>query len=876
MAHAAILGALTDDLITHITASNPRRDARHVKHLKDSALRTFRTQQHVRVNQFEVDARFEGLLDKFYVLNNQPLADALKPRLHELATIPNKWRPELLALLLALSDRPVEKTDINRALEIVPDHPPEQQLTWAEIIADDPLDEEGIWNDVENESDYSEHRAPSLSDESVGEPTTSTHASSLYEEDAATFARAFILPRDSEILDQVTDLRHRMAGLHSGSGLTELQVTRQVLSMLQGVPTDLFEIGRSGQIRPRYSCRILNIAPSTTDRVLRDFASLGSQVTFVRKFAASDRLSVVLQSFQAAIQDVLHRLGKTLSSIEQDLLRPENSTLVSLLKVQVEIDLVAGPLVRLTKLIPDNTLKHNSQALEVLNNLFEQACNLQLIGEDNESVSVASLLLKCLEPYLRPVKLWMTEGKLIASNELFFVRCDDESSERGSIWHSRFTLLKNHDGSIFAPQFMQSIAEKIFKAGKSVMLLEALGHKPDVSLCSAQSLDIAQTIQSVENTLLPFSEVFKLALNRFADALEGSETHTLRQVLTSQCGLRATIKAINHLYFGVNGACFQTFAYGIFQRMDRGIGWDDRFLLTELAQTAFEPIDAVESDHITVRVKPRNDQQYASARPGRSDTLGRIFVDYSITWVLQNIMSNATLSACQRAFTFLLRLYRAQFILNQQEWTLNIMVKHSKIATVKELIALRHQLSWFAVTLRGYVCEMLSIVSKQLTLDLDAASDVDGMIAAFDKFSDNINSKLLLQENMAPIRSSILAVFDLYEDLALEWRHTVKQISNDASHPTPRELVVQRGPSNRRSKPETDDTVDVSDDEDEVGIGHHEHRSVLSVQSLLKEYKRQSSFLLAGLRSVSRIEGEPAWIMLSERLQWGVAGLDRR
>jgi gamma-tubulin complex component 5 len=36
------------------------------------------------------------------------------------------------------------------------------------------------------------------------------------------------------------------------------------------------------------------------------------------------------------------------------------------------------------------------------------------------------------------------------------------------------------------------------------------------------------------------------------------------------------------------------------------------------------------------------------------------------------------------------------------------------------------------------------------------------------------------------------------------------------------------------------------------------------------------SFLLAGIRSVSRIEGEPAWIMLSERLSWGVSATDRK
>jgi gamma-tubulin complex component 5 len=572
------------------------------------------------------------LLEKFYVLNNQPLADALKPRLDELASIPNKWRPESLALLLALSDRPAEKTtDIDRALNITPDEPVEQQLTWAGIIADDPLVEEGIWDDVENESDYSEHRAASLSDESVGEPTTSTSASSLNEDDPAILVRASFIPKDHELLDQVKSLRDHMTSMRSGSELTELQIIRQVLLMLHGLPTDLFELGRNGRFQTTHSCRLTNIAPSTLDRVLHEFALLGSQIMTVRKFVTSNQESVVLQSFQAAVQTRLSEFGRTLSNLEQAFLQQDKSAVVSLLKVHAKVDHVARPLVRLGDLIPDNALKHNVRALQLLDNLFQQACDLQLIGEDEESTTTAALLSKCLEPYLRPVRLWMTEGKLIASNELFFVRCLDESSDRGSIWHSRFTLLRKADGSIFAPLFMQSLAERVFKAGKSVMFLEALGQRPDVFRCKAQNLDITQIMQSTSNALLPFSEVFKLALNQFVDALEGSETRTLRQTLTTQCGLQATISAINHLYFGVNGAHFQNFAYGIFQRMDRGSGWDDRFLLTELAQTAFETVDAVMSDHIIIRVKSRTDNKAAMSYGGRADMLGRIVVDYSVS-----------------------------------------------------------------------------------------------------------------------------------------------------------------------------------------------------------------------------------------------------
>ncbi|KAG9628706.1 hypothetical protein KCV04_g10960, partial [Aureobasidium melanogenum] len=766
------------------------------------------------------------------------------------AARPNKWRPEILALLLALSDRPAEKTDINKALEITPDEPAEHQLTWAEIIADDPLDEEGIWDDVEYGSDYSEHRAPSLSDESVGEPTTSTSASSLGEQDVAALARTFIVPKDRELLTQVKNLRDCMTSMHSGSELTELQVTRQVLLMLHGLPTDLFEAGSGGRIRTRHSCHIINIAPSTLDRVLQDYASLGSQIDIVRRFVASNQQSVVLQSFQAAVQTQLSDFGRTLSDIEQDFLQQEKSVVVSLLDVYVKVDRVARPLVRLGGSIPDDALKHNVRAVQLLNNLFEQTCTLQLVGEDEESSKVAGLLFKCLEPYLRPIRLWMIEGKLIASDELFFVQSDDESSDRGSIWHSRFTLLKQADGSIFAPDFMQSLAERIFKAGKSVMFLQALGHYPDISERSAQSLDVAQIMQSASNGLLPFSEVFKLALKNFTDALEGSETRILHQALMSQCGLQTTISAVNHIYLGVHGTRFQDFSYAIFQRMDRGSGWDDRFLLTELAQTAFEATNAVMPDHIVVRVKPRTDQQTTTSHGRRADLLGRLVVEYSIPWPLQNILTKTTLAACQKAFTTLLRLYRAQYLFNQQEWTLSIMADRYKEQRVKELLALRQHLSWFATTLKGYICEVLSVVTKQLSVDLEAAADVDGMITAFDTFQLDLTSKLLQNDNLAPIQGSMLAILDLYEDLALEWRNAVKQISSRAAQPTSRQLVVQQSLSARNDRPEIDEAANLTDDEDDSEPhDRHDQRSVLSVPSLLKEYTRQLSFLLAGLRS---------------------------
>lgn len=201
---------------------------------------------------------------------------------------------------------------------------------------------------------------------------------------------------------------------------------------------------------------------------------------------------------------------------------------------------------------------------------------------------------------------------------------------------------------------------------------------------------------------------------------------------------------------------------------------------------------------------------------------------------------------------------------------------HANESKVKELLALRQRLAWFAGIFRNHVSDMLSLATEQLTTDLTAATDVDGMAAAFDKFRLNIASKLLLQTNLEPIHRSLISIFDVFEDVAIEWRNTIKQISDHTSKATPRQLAVRQGYSSRRRPTELDDTADLSADDDEIDSGKYNQRSAMGVPSLLKEYHRQLSFILAGLRGVSRVGGEPSWIMLSEKLQWGHEVSDRR
>jgi gamma-tubulin complex component 5 len=62
-------------------------------------------------------------------------------------TGPNNSAPEVLHLLLELSDEPLNKTRLSDLDALVPPSPP-KELTWEDIIAEDPLEGE-IWDDVD-------------------------------------------------------------------------------------------------------------------------------------------------------------------------------------------------------------------------------------------------------------------------------------------------------------------------------------------------------------------------------------------------------------------------------------------------------------------------------------------------------------------------------------------------------------------------------------------------------------------------------------------------------------------------------------------------------------------------------------------------------
>ena len=198
MAHAARVSALADNLVASLLAID--KDDPIISQTRSAVAKGLRDNSHGRTNQFEVASRLEGLVEKFAVLDRDDLSDALQERLEELPT-KGKWLPEILALFLSLSDRPVEKTAADALAKLHAAEHPDEQLTWEDIIADDPLDEPGIWDDIERGYHSSGDETGFGQDEDSGsEPTTSTKASTVNEHDTEALAELLVTQPNVEAL----------------------------------------------------------------------------------------------------------------------------------------------------------------------------------------------------------------------------------------------------------------------------------------------------------------------------------------------------------------------------------------------------------------------------------------------------------------------------------------------------------------------------------------------------------------------------------------------------------------------------------------------------------------------------------------------------
>ena len=838
-----------------------------------------------------------GLEETFRIHHREALADSLRERLNTLGTVEAQWHPDFLHLLLELSDRPLQNTRLEDLDDLRPPAPePEPQLTWEDIAKEDGwANEPDLWASIDfHDSDgdaYDEFLSDSGSEpdspvsEQVPDPTRTTEDLVVDCQDRPTL----------DALTKAQEWRLHTPFQHSEDksrkvAIDELQVLREFLSMLRGHSTTLF----SKDYVPNFAYQISDISWETYKSLITSFAQTGRKLGVLRAFSGRFQSAPHIQVFQDCVTRVLHSFDGQVTDIEARLIGLEQDVIVSLLAVSDELRAPLEPLNKLSEIL-QQLEEPNQGSFRYLELLFQEIGIAQVAGRRATFQVLGRIFFDCFRYYMRPIRLWMQEGELVPGDKIFFVSQSATHVPLNQIWASQFRLRRTADGSLYAPAFLSPSANKIFIAGKSIVILKHLGKYTRVRNGGVRGdktpIFDFDTMFASSSDLAPFTELFDSAFERWIESKHQATALALKNILLESCGLWTDLEAMQVLYFMSDGYLADSFCTSIFKKLDAlNVGWRDRYAVTALAQEVYS--SRLAHHRISVMIEPRGRRIPAvTARDFVRKLLPEVTLSYTVRWPVQMILAEESIARYKSVFTLLLQLRRAYYMLKKHRLLANDVTDAENWDDRSTYYLVRSKLLWFCSTFQSYLTTLvLAPNCGRLRADLEGSHDVDAMTEVHLAFTKRVLDECCLGSKLRPIRDGILDILDLTIQLekayvlnALKESEEMQEISRLSVISSPARPPLRATPSRRTTanSRRNADTSDDDDDDDDASVhsrldDSHDMRSfkdiVLGIHSA---FDRHLKFVSDGLRAVARATSDPAaskWDLLAEMLETGIRG----
>lgn len=838
------------------------------------------------------------------------MADALRERLNTLEKKKLKWGPEILHLLLELSENPVSNSrveDLDFLKEPELDTGP--PLRWMDLIDEDPLlREKSIWKNIDfgagssDEDAYEDGRSElsgtdttvqsSIDDEFNRRPEDYT-VDTLEQENFGKLRQSQFWKKTPSVGEVKLETVKRP--------ITELQAVREVLFMFLGLPTSLFDV-RPGPPITMITSKGYALKHASADafqKLATSFADGGTAIMTLRSWTRRSQSIPLLQIFQSSITKRIQTFDTLLSTTHQRFVAIQEDAVVSLLKVQFDIDPYLCPLIRLSKMVERLDAERYPHAFRFLEMLYDETCTSQMAGNENMYAFMGMLFFECFQVYLRPLRSWMEDGELKNGDKVFFVSEAAGDVEPASIWQSRFKIRRTQTGVLHAPRFLRAAANKIFTTGKSVVVLKYLNQFS--SLQSSRDaleplLDFETVCSPSQFQLAPFPELFDVAFEAWVQSKHHYASSRLRKTLFDSCGLHTALDAISHLYYMADGTTAAVFTNSIFDKLDTlDESWNDHFTLTELAQSTFGSLPSISSERLRTKILtlPRKVKEVAKCRKSVK-VLSALELKYHISWPIQIVLTPATIPSYQRIFTFLFQVRRSSHILSRQRLIDDVLTYTSSSDERALYYSLRTRLFWFTHTLYYFLTSLvIEPNSLKMREQLKDAEDVDSMIEVHATYIKSLLDQVLLGSKLELIHNTILKILDLA--IKLEDAQAANAALNKEAMDQQQEMMdmsmASLGLHTPQKRPDKlsrsvnkvkDESSSDEDGEKEIDVDlsilsstYDNSQGQTYVEKLRKmkaDFDRLGKFVASGLRGVARAgSGEEArsWSVLGEMLEFG-------
>ena len=752
MASTSAVNALSDQLVRSLLPSDKSQSKVRKHH--DQFNRTLKHHNFARTNQFAVQEKLAGLEEKFQVLNREDLSDALFRRRNELNEHQHRWIPDVLDMLLSLSHLPVrysklETLDAPKELNIVP-----ASLKWADIEANDPVDRRSrLW------------RQPNYSGSSDDEEPlpSSTDTSPMKEKEVVVASD----PIASSTLASIqTDLDRALAhGFEKSlfwvnqqpAELSESQVVREVLHMVQGYPTALF--GRFDKpMRLQSKFQIRHMAQESSKSVLQSAIMVAWAAQALRRWQNPYPKIPFMQVLEDHIIDISGAFDSTVSQMQTEHLQKLTSGgMVSLLQTVEDLHLASRNLQAARAYLLECKSR---DAISFLDLLFDKVCEMEQLGNTKTCEMFKEIFASTFKSYCKPLFAWIQDGTLPPSTSSFFVERAADQTDKARLWQTWYSYTES--GPNRPPAFLMPSIKAMFTAGKTTAFARALGCT--TSLCDqAQPKNILTGLND-GNTLLPFAASSSTFLEHSVSTHLQSATSNLQRSLHQTCDLSSTLSALSMLYLASSPLATDILDTRLSSHLDRCLSsWNDRFMISDLISETF-PTE-LESARIAVHCEHTATSDLLLAR--RSvEVLENIAFDYILPWPIANILLPETLASYRRVSLLLMQLRRAKHVLERRAYMrIRILCAFPNAVArrvAKQAQCLQTLLLIFTTTLYSH---LTSLVIHSLAANLHQAikseQTVDDLIVIHQQYLKEMEFGCLTAKNLRILKGTLISMLDV-------------------------------------------------------------------------------------------------------------------
>ncbi|CAL1372363.1 unnamed protein product [Linum trigynum] len=557
--------------------------------------------------------------------------------------------------------------------------------------------------------------------------------------------------------------------------VSEEVLVRDVLYACQGIDGKYvkFDAGLDGYALPE------NLkVPRSTRTMVRKLCELGWLFRKVRGYITdsmdsfpTEDVGTVGQALCAALQDELSEYYKLLAVLEAQAMNPiplVSGSAISLNYLSLRRLSVwfVEPMVkmRLMAVLVDTCKVLKGGAMAGSIHLHAQH------GDPLVHEFMKSLLRRVCSPLFEMVRRWVLEGELEDIFSEFFIvsetkELESNVSQKGkeSLWREGYRL-----HSMMLPSFIsQSLAQRILRTGKSINFLRVCCDDRGWADAATEAAAAAGT--STRRGSLGYGETDALE-NLVAEAAKRIDKHLL-DVMYSRYKFKEHCLAIKRYLLLGQGDFVQYLMDSIGEELSEPASTISSFKLAGFLESAIRSSNAQYDDRdILDRVRVNMMVQSTGDRGWDVFSL-----EYDASVPLNTVFTESVMAEYRRIFNFLWKLRRVEHALigawktmkpncitSNSFVKLQGSVKSQLLLTLRQCQVLWNEMNHFVANLQYYIMfEVLEVSWSKFSDEMEAAKDLDDLLAAHEKYLNSIIEKSLLGERSRPLYKSLFVLFDL-------------------------------------------------------------------------------------------------------------------